>query len=51
MNNKFVVQDYNGNKVKFFGTAKIKCVKINSNVEQSEQLFLIVKNHCDPILS
>lgn len=47
--NDLSVFDYNDNKVKIFGTAKLKCLDLNLKAERSAE-FLVVHDRCEPVL-
>lgn len=47
-NENYLVFDFNGKKVNFFGTVNLKCVDQKSKTEQSSH-FIVVDNVCEPI--
>lgn len=47
--NRFPVFDYSGNKIKIFGTVKLKCFDIDTQVEPVTD-FLVVNDSYEPLL-
>lgn len=46
--NTFNVVDYNENRVKNFGTTKLKCLELNGKMKGSAE-FVVVNDRCEPI--